>query len=134
MAFAAVIAAPALFVFLSSATSFIAARAIAAHADPILFVRFLFVIAAFAVLARKVEWPKGWQFVGRVVDQYLSDELGQNLTVVVDGIDGRTHHIAGVDPVRAEGAFRAAITWACRCPYPQAGGAAPRRHRQADRP
>ncbi|MDM7458705.1 MAG: DMT family transporter [Paracoccus sp. (in: a-proteobacteria)] len=67
-AIAAAIAAPALFVFLSS-TSFIAARAIAPHADPILFlfIRFLIVVAAFAVLARKVEWPKGWQFVGHLL-------------------------------------------------------------------
>ena len=41
---------------------------------------------------------------GRVVDKYLSDELGENLTVVVDGIDGRTHHIAGIDPARVEDA------------------------------
>lgn len=38
--------------------------------------------------------------VGRVVDKYLTDELGENLTVVVDGIDGRTHHLAGIDPAR----------------------------------
>lgn len=38
--------------------------------------------------------------VGRVVDKYLTDELGENLTVVVDGIDGRTHHVAGIDPTR----------------------------------
>lgn len=38
--------------------------------------------------------------VGRVVDKYLTDELGENLTVVVDGIDGRTHHVAGIDTVR----------------------------------
>ncbi len=42
--------------------------------------------------------------VGRVVDKYLSDELGENLTVVVDGIDGRTHHVAGIDPARVEDA------------------------------
>jgi len=42
--------------------------------------------------------------IGRVVDKYLSDELGENLTVVVDGIDGRTHHIAGIEPARAEDA------------------------------
>lgn len=42
--------------------------------------------------------------VGRVVDKYLSDELGENLTVVVDGIDGRTHHLAGIDPARVEDA------------------------------
>ena len=37
---------------------------------------------------------------GRVVDKYLTDELGENLTVVVDGIDGRTHHVAGIDAAR----------------------------------
>jgi type IV secretory pathway VirD2 relaxase len=42
--------------------------------------------------------------VGRVVDKYLSDELGENLTVVVDGIDGRTHHLPGIDPARVEDA------------------------------
>jgi type IV secretory pathway VirD2 relaxase len=40
--------------------------------------------------------------VGRVMDKHLSDELGENLTVVVDGIDGRTHHIAGIAPERLE--------------------------------
>ncbi len=38
--------------------------------------------------------------VGRVIDKHLSDELGEELTLVVDGIDGRTHHVAGIDPVR----------------------------------
>lgn len=58
-------ALPALLVFLSS-TSFIVARAIAPHADPILFifVRFLFVVAIFSILARNVEWPRGRQMVG----------------------------------------------------------------------
>jgi len=42
--------------------------------------------------------PPEAPIVGRVVDKYLSDELGENLTVVVDGIDGRTHHVAGLDP------------------------------------
>jgi len=42
--------------------------------------------------------------VGRVVDKYLTDELGENLTVVVDGIDGRTHHVPGIDPARVEDA------------------------------
>jgi hypothetical protein len=41
---------------------------------------------------------------GRVVDKFLTDELGENLTVVVDGVDGRTHHIAGIDPARVEDA------------------------------
>ncbi|MEE9926421.1 MAG: DUF3363 domain-containing protein [Brucella anthropi] len=41
---------------------------------------------------------------GRVVDKYLTGELGENLTVVVDGIDGRTHHVAGIDPARVSDA------------------------------
>ncbi|MHB2166508.1 DUF3363 domain-containing protein [Alsobacter sp. R-9] len=48
--------------------------------------------------------PPEKPLVGRVVDKYLSDELGENLTVVVDGIDGRTHHVAGIDPARVEDA------------------------------
>ena len=62
------IASPALLVFLSS-TSFIAARAVAPHADPILFlfIRFVLVVVFFAILARNVQWPKGWQFVGHVL-------------------------------------------------------------------
>jgi len=62
------IAAPALLVFISS-TSFIAARAVAPHADPILFlfVRFLLVVGCFAILARNMEWPKGPQFLGHLL-------------------------------------------------------------------
>ncbi len=48
--------------------------------------------------------PPETHIVGRVVDKHLSDELGENLTIVVDGIDGRTHHIAGIDPTRVEDA------------------------------
>lgn len=44
------------------------------------------------------------RIVGRVVDKYLSNELGENLTVVVDGIDGHTHHIPGIEPSRLEDA------------------------------
>lgn len=42
--------------------------------------------------------------IGRVIDKHLSDELGENLTLVVDGIDGRTHYVSGFDPVRVEDA------------------------------
>ena len=48
--------------------------------------------------------PPEAPIVGRVVDKYLSDELGENLTLVVDGIDGRAHHVAGIDPARVEDA------------------------------
>ncbi|CAM4342385.1 MULTISPECIES: relaxase/mobilization nuclease domain-containing protein [Roseobacteraceae] len=41
---------------------------------------------------------------GRVLDKYLANELGDNLTVVVDGIDGRMHHIANIDPMQLEDA------------------------------
>lgn len=40
--------------------------------------------------------------VGRVVDKYLANELGENLTLVVDGIDGQTHHVSGIEPARVE--------------------------------
>ena len=42
--------------------------------------------------------------IGRVVDKYLSDELGENLTVIVDGIDGQTHHVSGIEPARVKDA------------------------------
>jgi type IV secretory pathway VirD2 relaxase len=48
--------------------------------------------------------PPEAPIVGRVVDKHLSDELGENLTVVVDGIDGRTHHVPGIDPSHVEDA------------------------------
>jgi type IV secretory pathway VirD2 relaxase len=41
---------------------------------------------------------------GRVLDKYLANELGDNLTIVVDGIDGCTHHIANIDPTQLEDA------------------------------
>ncbi len=46
--------------------------------------------------------PPEIPIVGRVVDKYLSDELGEDLTVVVDGIDGRTHHFTGIEPAQVE--------------------------------
>lgn len=42
--------------------------------------------------------------VGRVIDKHLSDELGENLTLIVDGIDGRIHRIPGIDPAGIEDA------------------------------
>lgn len=42
--------------------------------------------------------------VGRVINRHLSDELGEKLTLVVDGIDGRAHHVSGFDPMRVEDA------------------------------
>lgn len=40
--------------------------------------------------------------VVRVIDKHPSDELGENLMLVVDGIDGRTHHVSGIDSARVE--------------------------------
>jgi type IV secretory pathway VirD2 relaxase len=39
--------------------------------------------------------------VGRLIDKHLTDELGETISLVVDGIDGRVHHVAGVDPAVA---------------------------------
>ena len=38
--------------------------------------------------------------IGRVVDKHLADELGETLSLIVDGIDGRTHRVPGFDPAR----------------------------------
>lgn len=40
--------------------------------------------------------------IGRVIDKHLTYELGENLTLVVDGVDGRTHHVSSIDPARVE--------------------------------
>jgi type IV secretory pathway VirD2 relaxase len=40
--------------------------------------------------------------VGRVIDKHLSDELGENFALIIDGVDGRTHHVAGIDRARIE--------------------------------
>ena len=40
--------------------------------------------------------------VGRVINKHLSDELGENLTLIIDGVDGRTHHVPGIDPAGVE--------------------------------
>ncbi|WP_456304635.1 relaxase/mobilization nuclease domain-containing protein [Brytella acorum] len=38
--------------------------------------------------------------VGRLIDRHLTDELGEKLSLVVDGIDGRVHHVPGFDPAQ----------------------------------
>nr|WP_264813676.1 DUF3363 domain-containing protein [Acetobacter lovaniensis] len=47
--------------------------------------------------------------VGRVIDKHLSDELGEELTLMVDGIDGRAHHVAGMDAARVTEAWIGSI-------------------------
>lgn len=83
------IAAPVLLVLIWS-TGFIAARAVAPHADPNLFLLFRFVIATagFAVLARHVPWPKGRQFLGHLLTGMLMNGvyLGASWWAVSNGL------------------------------------------------
>jgi type IV secretory pathway VirD2 relaxase len=51
----------------------------------------------------------GSPIVGRLIDRQLTDELGDRVAVVVDGIDGRVHHVALPDPPTAEQAPLGAI-------------------------
>ena len=46
---------------------------------------------------------------GRILDRHLSDELGEKIGLVIDGVDGRTHHIAGIAPVFLEGVRNGSI-------------------------
>ena len=32
--------------------------------------------------------------IGRVIGKELTDELGDRVSIIVDGIDGRVHHVA----------------------------------------
>ncbi|HLN24789.1 MAG TPA: DUF3363 domain-containing protein [Patescibacteria group bacterium] len=47
--------------------------------------------------------------IGRVIDKHLTEELGEKLTLIVDGIDGRSHHVANIDPARVEDAHIGSI-------------------------
>jgi type IV secretory pathway VirD2 relaxase len=53
--------------------------------------------------------------VGRVIDKQLS-ELDENLTLIVDGIDGHAHHVPGIDPAGVEdariGSISGRLKWA----------------------
>jgi type IV secretory pathway VirD2 relaxase len=51
----------------------------------------------------------GTPVVGRVIDKQLTDELGDRIGVVIDGIDGRIHHVALPDASAAEPAQIGAI-------------------------
>ncbi len=64
------------------------------------------------------------RIVGRVLDKGLGgDEMGERVQLVIDGVDGRVHHIQ-MDAVRAEDVGRGMIV---------AAGSAPRGPRAADR-
>ncbi len=45
---------------------------------------------AFSLHGEEVGTP----IVGRLIDKQLTDELGERIGVVIDGIDGRVHHVA----------------------------------------
>jgi type IV secretory pathway VirD2 relaxase len=51
----------------------------------------------------------GTPIVGRLIDKPLADELGDRIGVVIDGIDGRVHHVALPDASVAEQAPIGAI-------------------------
>jgi type IV secretory pathway VirD2 relaxase len=44
----------------------------------------------------------GTPIVGRLIDKPLTDELGERIGVVIDGIDGRVHHVALLDASAAQ--------------------------------
>jgi len=47
--------------------------------------------------------------IGRVIDKRLTDELGERLGLVLDGVDGRVHHVALGAPAMATAAEEATI-------------------------
>ncbi|WP_246720666.1 DUF3363 domain-containing protein [Methylocystis sp. H4A] len=49
------------------------------------------------------------RIVGRVIDKRLTDELGERLSLVVDGVDGRVHHVALGSEAMANTAKEASI-------------------------
>ncbi|WP_408906070.1 relaxase/mobilization nuclease domain-containing protein [Nguyenibacter vanlangensis] len=55
---------------------------------------------------------------GRLVDRHLTDELGENLSLVVDGLDGRVHHLRGFDPAQMEDIPAGAIVEIAAAPVP----------------
>jgi type IV secretory pathway VirD2 relaxase len=60
---------------------------------------------AFTLHGEKVGIP----IVGRLIDKQLTDELGDRIGVVIDGTDGRVHHVALADASAAEQAPIGAI-------------------------
>jgi type IV secretory pathway VirD2 relaxase len=54
--------------------------------------------------------------IGRVIDKRLTDELGDRIGLIIDGIDGRVHHVAFRDPAATEEAKIGAIVEVSRAP------------------
>jgi type IV secretory pathway VirD2 relaxase len=62
----------------------------------------------------------GTPIVGRLIDKRLTDELGDRVGVVIDGIDGRVHRVQLPDPSAAEEVPVGAIVEVGRTPSPRA--------------
>ena len=60
---------------------------------------------AFSLHGKEV----GTRIVGRLIDKHLTDELGDHIGVVIDGIDGRVHHVALPEASATEHATNGAI-------------------------
>jgi hypothetical protein len=70
---------------------------------------------AFSLHGEKVGTP----IVGRLIDKPLTDELGDRVGVVIDGIDGRVHHVTLPDTSAAEQAPIGAIVEVGGAPAPR---------------
>ncbi|KXV61399.1 hypothetical protein AD948_01825 [Acetobacter senegalensis] len=55
---------------------------------------------------------------GQLIDRHLTDELGEKLSLVVDGVDGRVHHLRGFDPAQMEDIPGGAIVEIAAAPVP----------------
>jgi type IV secretory pathway VirD2 relaxase len=51
----------------------------------------------------------GTPIVGRLIDKQLTDELGDRIGAIIDGIDGRVHHVSLPDPSAADQAPTSAV-------------------------
>ncbi|MHD0458073.1 DMT family transporter [Serratia marcescens] len=92
------------FLILIWSTGFIAARAVADHADPNLFLTFRFLIAAavFVLLALHCAWPKGRQFVMHLLTGMLMNGvyLAASWWAVANGLAaGVMSLIGGLQPL-----------------------------------
>jgi len=54
--------------------------------------------------------------IGRVIGKRLTDELGDRVALIVDGVDGRTHHVALGDKALAQDAPMGSIVEIGRAP------------------
>jgi hypothetical protein len=63
-------------------------------------------------LAKEAQTP----IIGRVIDKRLTDELGDRIGLIIDGIDGRVHHVAFRDAAATEEAKIGAIVEVSRTP------------------